>query len=178
MQARDDVDDVVGRGVVAWVSWLGTIRGAFRPGPSTLAPTLSAGLASHPGTGRPPQPLGPLPLLSLPTPVVRSGQVRGRQQNHGAVGAFLHRRPRTSRGLGSSTLRGCSGDPPPRGHDRGRCGGRPTEHVEFLCGCEGAVPAAQSPAHSGLACAFLARGGTNAGQWVPARLPEVRSRET
>jgi hypothetical protein len=36
-------------------------------------------LASHPGTGRPAHPPRPLPLLSLPAPVVRAGQVRPRQ---------------------------------------------------------------------------------------------------
>jgi hypothetical protein len=57
-------------------------------------------------------------------------------------------------------------------------GRRPTEHVDSLCGCEGTVPAAQSPAHSGLACAFLARTVTNVGKRVPACLPEVRTGET
>ena len=56
--------------------------------------------------------------------------------------------------------------------------GAPRSTWSSLCAGEGAVPAAQSPAHSGLACAFLARGGTNAGRRVPARLPEVRSGET
>jgi hypothetical protein len=136
------------------------------------------GLASHPGAGGPTQPLGPLPLLSLPAPVVSSCQVRGPKQNHGALGAFLYRRPRTSRRLHSGALRSCSGDRPPCGHGCGPCGRRPTERVESLCVCEGAIPAAQSPAYSGLACALLARGGTNAGQRVPAPLPEVRSGET
>ena len=135
-------------------------------------------LSSHPGAAGPTQPLGTLPLLALPAPVLRAGQVPGRQQNHGALGAFPHRRPRTSRRLRSGALRGCSGDRPPCGHGRGRCCGRPTEHMESLCVCEGAVPAAQSPAYSGLACALLARGGRNAGQRVPVRLPEVRSGET
>ena len=132
-------------------------------------------LSSHPGAAGPTQPLGTLPLLALPAPVLRAGQVPGRQQNHGALGAFPHRRPRTSRRLRSGALRGCSGDRPPCGHGRGRCCGRPTEHMESLCVCEGAVPAAQSPAYSGLACALLARSGTNAGQRVPAPLPEVRT---
>ncbi len=104
--------------------------------------------------------------------------MRGRQQNHRALGAFLYRRPRTSRRLHSSALRGCSAYRPPPGHGRERRGGRPMEHVESLCGCVGAVPAAQRPALSGLAYAFLARGGTNAGRRVPVRLPEVRSGET
>ena len=43
MQARDDVDDVVGRVGVAWVSWLGRMRGGFRPRLSTPARTVSAG---------------------------------------------------------------------------------------------------------------------------------------
>ena len=146
--------------------------GLFTPGAAALR------LSSHPGAGGPTQSPGPLPLLSLPAPVVRSGQVRGRQQNQGAFGAFLHRRPRPSRRLRSSAVRGCSCDPPPCGNGRGRWGGRPTEHVESLCGCEGAVPVAQSPAHGALACAFLARGRTNAGQRVPARLPKVRAGET
>ena len=135
-------------------------------------------LSSHPGARGPTQPLGPLPLLSLPASVVRSDQIRGRQQNHGALGAFPHRRPRTSRRLHSGALGGCSGDRPPCGHGCGRWGGRPTEHVESLCICEGAIPVAQCPAHSGLASAFLARGGTNAGRRVPARLREVCSGET
>jgi len=134
-------------------------------------------LSSHPGAGGPTQPLCPLPLLSLPAPVVRSVRVRGRQENHGALGAFPHRGPRTSRRPHSGALRGCSSDRPPCGHGCGRWGGRPTEHVESLCVCEGAIPAVQSPAHSGLACALLARGGTNAGQRVPTRRPEVRSGE-
>ena len=146
--------------------------GLFTPGAGALR------LSSHPGAGGPTQSPGPLPLLSLPAPVVHSGQVRGRQQNQGALGAFLHRRPRTSRGLRSSALRCCSGDLPPRSHGCGRWGGRPAEYMKSLCGCEGAVPVAQCPAHSGLACAFLARGGTNAGRRVPARLPQVCSGET
>jgi len=157
-------------------SWLG--RGVCGFGAGLFTPAGASRLSSHPGVGGPTQPLGPLPLLSLPAPVLRAGQVRGRQQNHRALGAFLHRRPRTARRLRSSALLGCSGDLAPCGNGRGRWGGRPTEHVESLCGCEGAVPAAQSPAHSGLAGAFLARGGTNARRRVPARLPEVRSGET
>jgi hypothetical protein len=43
--------------------------------------------------------------------------------------------------------------------------------MKSLCGCEGAVPVAQCPAHSGLACAFLARGGTNAGRRSPGASP-------
>jgi|HubBroStandDraft_6_1064221.scaffolds.fasta_scaffold00015_107 hypothetical protein len=151
---------------------VGLRSGAVRPG--ACAPRL----ASLPGTGRPSQPLRPLPLLSLPASVLRAGQMRGRQQNYGALGAFPHRRPGTSRRLRSGALRGCSGDRPPCGHGCGRWGGRPTEHVESLCVCEGDIPAAQRPAYSGLACALLARGGTKAGQRVPARLPEARSGET
>ena len=176
MEARGDGMRALAAEAWPGYTWLGGVRrfgaGRFTPGAGALR------LSSHPGAGRPTQPPGPFPLLSLPAPVLRAGQVRGRQQNHGALGALLHRRPRTSRRLDSGALRGCSGDRPPCGHGCGRWGGRPAEHVESLCGCEGAVPAAQSPAHSGLACAFLARGGTNAGQRVPARLPEVRSGET
>jgi hypothetical protein len=135
-------------------------------------------LARHSRTKRPSQPLRPLAPLPLPALVLRAGQVRRRHQKRAALGAVLHRRPGTSRCLDSSALRGCSGDLPPCASGRGRWGGRPTEHVESLCGCEGAVPAAQSPAHRGLACAFLARGGTNAGQRVPTRLPEGGSGET
>jgi hypothetical protein len=176
LSAREDVNDGVGRGGLAWVAgsagWLGVSERGCSPRAGALR------LSSHPGAGGPTQPPRPLPLLSLPAPVLRAGQMRRRQQNRAALGAFLHRRPRTSRRLHSSALRGCSGDLPPRGGGRGRWGGRPTEHMESLGGCEGDVPAAESPAHSGLACAFLARGDTNAGQRVPARLPEVRSGET
>jgi len=177
MEARDDVSEGAGCegvGLSELARWVceGLRNGAVHPGAG------ASRLSSHPGTGSPSQPLGPLPLLSLPAPVVRAGQVRRREQHHGTLGTFLNRRPRTARRLHSSALRGCSGDLPPCGSGRGRRGGRPTEHVEPFCGCEGAVPAAQSPAHSGLVCAFLARGGTNAGQRVPARLPEVRSGET
>jgi hypothetical protein len=157
-------------------SWLGGMcglgAGPFAPGAGALR------LLSRPGARGPTQPFGALPLLSLPAPVVRSGQVRGRQQNYGALGACLHRHPRTSRSLHSCALRCCSANLTPCGNGRGRWGGRPTEHAESLCGCEGDVPAAQSPAHGALACAFLARGRTNAGQRVPARLPKVRAGET
>jgi hypothetical protein len=175
MQARDDVDDGAGCGGVAWGNWIGGVCGVSELG--LFTPGAASRLASHPGIGRPAQPLGTLPLHSLPAPVVRAGQVRRCQQNRAALCASLHPRPRTSRRLHSSALRGGSGDLPPRGSGRGRWGGCPTEHVESLSGCQGAVPAAQSPAHRGLARAFLARGGTNAGQRVPARLPEVRSGE-
>lgn len=128
-------------------AWLGQcLGGVCGFGASLLTPGAGAlRLSIHPGAGGPTQPLGPLPLLALPAPVLRAGQMRGRQQNHGALGAFPHRRPRTSRRLHSGALRGCSGDRPPCGHGCGRRGGRPTEHLEFSLRLRRRYPSGAKP---------------------------------
>ena len=50
MQARDDVDDGVGRGGVAWVSWLGGVRGASERG--CPPPRGRLGAVSEPSRNR------------------------------------------------------------------------------------------------------------------------------
>ena len=175
MEARDDVDEGVGCGGVAWVSGSAgcgvSERAGSPPAPARGGYRASRDRETSPAAGPASAPLAAGACAPRGSDAGTSAEPRRARRFPAPASTdlpapALGRTPRLQRRS-------------PATRPRLRALGRAPHGVRgILCVCEGAIPAAQRPTYSGLAWRSSRAGGANVGQRVPARLPEVGSGET